>query len=114
MMSWLKRLLRIGTKQEKLLSSISTKEGKALYARLQGLGLELPKYGRELKRDPETDIVYLVQYKEQGAGCFFTMQPLSAEDAEAALSNPNSLAIHQQTKQWQTSNQFPTQRNSDE
>ena len=85
-------------------------EGERIFKRVQQTGIKLPEHGLELKRDPETDIVYLLEYNEKGFGNFYTLLPLSKEDADNALKLPNSLNVYHQTRRWQISNQFPIER----
>lgn len=111
-LNWIKNLLS-GTRQpagDRLdikLSSVDGAEGERLYKRLQKTGVALHEHGLELKRDPDTNIVYLVEYNEKGFGNFYTLLRLSTEDAITAIETPNSLDVYRQTRRWQTSQQYP-------
>ena len=109
-LQWIKQLL-VGTwnldRVDRKLSSVDGAEGERLYKRLQETGVALHEHRLELKRDPETDTVYLVEYNEKGFGNFYTLLRLSPEDAATAIETPNSLDIYRQTRRWQTSQQYP-------
>jgi len=45
---------------------VNDEKGEALHNRFQETGISLPKEGMELKRDPDTGVVYLVKYDEKG------------------------------------------------
>jgi len=89
------------------LRSVGDEKGQALYGRLQETGISLHEEGLELKQDPDTQVVYLLEYKEKGFGNYYEMSGLSPEDATYALQTPESLKIYHQTRRWKTQDNFP-------